>query len=61
MRSLEVTWLKLINMCLFQIMFSQAVRNRKGKLYKWMVDELLKQDVPTALSYCFDQIICLVI
>ncbi|KAH7726002.1 RWD domain containing protein [Aphelenchoides avenae] len=43
----------------FQIMFSQAVRNRKGKLYKWMVDELLKQDVPTALSYCFDQIICL--
>uniref|UniRef100_A0A914DG61 Uncharacterized protein n=1 Tax=Acrobeloides nanus TaxID=290746 RepID=A0A914DG61_9BILA len=43
----------------FQKMFSQTLKNRKDRLYQWMVGEFLKQNIPATTQYCFDQAICL--
>ncbi|KAI1722983.1 protein kinase domain-containing protein [Ditylenchus destructor] len=42
----------------FQKMFTQTLKKRNSRLYKWMINSMFEQEPSHTLDYCFDQSIC---
>jgi hypothetical protein len=40
---------------------TQALKKPRSKFYKYMVDEMMRQEISPAADYCYDQAVCTVI